>query len=42
MMYPDGKRLGLEQIAAALDHGIDKLAQVIDDRPAARALLLGE
>lgn len=42
MMYPDGKRLGLERIAAALDHGIDRLSQVIDDRDSARALLLGE
>ncbi len=41
MMYPDGSRLGMERIAAALDSSIDRLAAVIDDVDAARAQLLG-
>jgi L-seryl-tRNA(Ser) seleniumtransferase len=41
MMYPDGPRLGIERIAASLENGIDRLAQVIDDVDAARAQLLG-
>jgi len=41
MMYPDGPRLGVERIAASLEAGIGRLAQVIDDVDAARAQLLG-
>ena len=41
MMYPDGSRLGMERIAAALESSIDRLAEVIDDVDAARAQLLG-
>ena len=41
MMYPDGPRLGLERIAASLENGIARLAQVIDDPDAARKQLLG-
>ena len=41
MMYPDGARLGVERIAASLEAGIGRLAQVIDDVDAARAQLLG-
>jgi len=42
MMYPDGGRLGVEKIAAALEGGIAKLAGIVDDRDAAREVLLGE
>lgn len=41
MMYPDGKGLGAERIAASLENGISRLAQVIDDPDAARKQLLG-
>src|SRR5258706_428883 len=41
MMYPDGSRLGMERIAAALESSIDRLAEVIDDVDAAREQLLG-
>lgn len=41
MMYPDGHRLGVDRIAASLDGAIDRLGEVIDDLPAARAQLLG-
>ena len=42
MMYPDGSKLGVERIAASLENGISRLAQVMDDADAARAQLLGE
>jgi hypothetical protein len=41
MMYPDGPKLGVERIAASLENGISRLAQVIDDPEAARKQLLG-
>ena len=41
MMYPDGPKLGVERIAASLENGITRLAQVIDDPEAARKQLLG-
>ena len=41
MMYPDGPSLGIERIAASLENGITRLAQVIDDPEAARKQLLG-
>lgn len=41
MMYPDGHRLGVERIAASLEHGIGKLGQVLNDVDAAREKLLG-
>ena len=41
MMYPDGSKLGVERIAASLENGISRLAQVLDDPDAARAQLLG-
>ena len=41
MMYPDGSRLGIERIAASLDHSINALAKSLDDLDAARARLLG-
>jgi L-seryl-tRNA(Ser) seleniumtransferase len=41
MMYPDGPRLGIERIAASLDHGVARLSEVLDDTDAARAQLLG-
>jgi L-seryl-tRNA(Ser) seleniumtransferase len=41
MMYPDGPRLGIERIAASIDNGISRLAEVIDDEGAARRQLLG-
>jgi hypothetical protein len=40
-MYPDGPRLGVERIVAALDGGVDRLAEVIDDVDSARRQLLG-
>ena len=42
MMYPDGSRLGMERIVAALDASFDRLAEVIDDVDAARKQLLGK
>ena len=41
MMYPDGPRLGVERIAASLENGISRLAEVLDDTDAAREQLLG-
>ena len=41
MMYPDGRRLGVERIVAALESGIGRLSEVIDDVDAAREQLLG-
>jgi L-seryl-tRNA(Ser) seleniumtransferase len=41
MMYPDGPKLGVERIAASLENGISRLAQVLDDTEAARKQLLG-
>lgn len=41
MMYPDGRRLGINGIVAALENGIDRLSEVIYDVEAARAQLLG-
>ena len=41
MMYPDGPRLGIERIAGAIDRGIRRLGDVIDDVDAARRQLLG-
>lgn len=42
MMYPDGHTLGVERIAASLENGITRLAQVLDDVDQARAQLLGK
>lgn len=42
MMYPDGHKLGVERIAASLENGVSRLAEVIDDEDEARAKLLGE
>jgi L-seryl-tRNA(Ser) seleniumtransferase len=41
MMYPDGHKLGVERIAASVENGIAKLADVLDDADAAREKLLG-
>lgn len=41
MMYPDGHRLGVERIAASVENGISKLAEVLNDVDAAREKLLG-
>lgn len=41
MMYPDGRRLGIERIVASLESGIGRLSEVIDDVAAAREQLLG-
>ncbi|MEA3157875.1 MAG: L-seryl-tRNA(Ser) seleniumtransferase [Betaproteobacteria bacterium] len=41
MMYPDGAKLGIERIAASLENGISRLAQVLDDADTARTQLLG-
>lgn len=42
MMYPDGHKLGVERIAASVENGIARLAEVLDDTDEARAQLLGE
>ena len=42
MMYPDGMRLGVERIAASLENGISRLAQVVNEPEAARQQLLGD
>ena len=42
MMYPDGHKLGVERIAASLENGIGRLAEVLDDVDEARSQLLGE
>jgi L-seryl-tRNA(Ser) seleniumtransferase len=42
MMYPDGPKLGVERIAASLEHGISRLADVLQDLDGARAQLLGK
>ena len=41
MMYPDGPRLGVERIVAAIERGIGRLSDVLDDVDAARKQLLG-
>ncbi len=41
MMYPDGPRLGIEPIVAALDASIDRLSRIVHDIAAARSQLLG-
>lgn len=41
MMYPDGPRLGVDRIVAALESAIGRLADVLDDVDAARRQLLG-
>ena len=41
MMYPDGSKLGVERIAASLESGIARLAEVLDDVDEARRQLLG-
>jgi hypothetical protein len=41
-MYPDGRKLGVEKIAAALENGISRLSAVLDDPDEAREQLLGE
>ena len=41
MMYQDGHKLGVERIAASLENGISRLAQVLDNPEEARAQLLG-
>ena len=41
MMYPDGPKLGVERIAASLESGIARLAEVLDDVDEARTQLLG-
>jgi len=42
MMYPDGARLGVPRIVDALESGIVRLSELLDDLPAARKLLLGK
>ena len=42
MMYPDGRRLGIERVAQSLEGGIARLAKALDNLSAARELLLGE
>ncbi len=41
MMYPDGPRLGIASIVAAIERGIERLSAVVDDVDAARRQLLG-
>jgi len=42
MMYPDGHKLGVERIAASVESGIARLAEVLDDADEAAAQLLGD
>ena len=42
MMYPDGRKLGVEKIAASLENGIARLSDVLDDVDEARSQLLGD
>jgi L-seryl-tRNA(Ser) seleniumtransferase len=42
MMYPDGRQLGVERIAASVENGIARLSEVLDDPDEAAAQLLGE
>jgi len=41
MMYPDGHKLGVERIAASVEHSISELGKVLNDVEAAREKLLG-
>ena len=41
MMYPDGHRMGVARIVAAVENGIAKLGKVLNDVDAARKMLLG-
>ncbi len=41
MMYPDGPRLGIDRIVAAIEGSIGRLGEVVDDLDAAREQLLG-
>ncbi len=41
MMYPDGPRLGVERIVAAVEGAIGRLGEVVNDVEAARKQLLG-
>jgi L-seryl-tRNA(Ser) seleniumtransferase len=41
MMYPDGPRLGLPRVVAAIERSIGRLSEVVDDVDAARKHLLG-
>ena len=41
MMYPDGRRLGIERIAASVENGISRLSEVLNDEDEARRQLLG-
>ncbi len=41
MMYPDGPRLGIERIVAAVEGAIGRLSEVVHDVEAARKVLLG-
>lgn len=42
MMYPDGPRLGIERIVAAIERSIGRLSEVLDDVAAARKQLVGD
>ena len=42
MMYPDGRRLGIERVAQSLEGAVARLAALLDDLPAARKVLLGK
>jgi hypothetical protein len=41
MMYPDGPRLGLRRVVAAIERSIGRLSEVVHDVDAARKHLLG-
>jgi hypothetical protein len=41
MMYPDGPRLGIPRIVAAIERSIGRLSDLVDDVDAARKHLLG-
>ena len=42
MMYPDGPRLGVDRIVAAIEKSIGRLSEVVDDLDAARRELIGD
>ena len=41
MMYPDGLRLGVQRLVAAIERSIGRLSEIVDDVDAARRHLLG-
>src|SRR5690606_28708367 len=42
MMYPDGARLGVERIAASVEHALARVGELAEDVEAVREKLLGQ